>query len=76
MRGIVGLADLVVLLGDVGGAGLSEEVHPADVVHVGLGGDDGVGGSGRTASKTLLWCGASKPMPVLTMTRPLSVNTM
>ncbi len=41
--GVVGLAQLVVLLGHVGGAVLPEEVHPADVVDVGLRGDDVVG---------------------------------
>jgi uncharacterized ion transporter superfamily protein YfcC len=35
----------------------------------------GVGPS-HTASKSVLWCGASKPMPVLTMSRPASVTTM
>ena len=43
---VVGLAELVVLLGHVGGPVLLEEVHPADVVDVGLGGDDVVGGAG------------------------------
>ena len=33
-------------------------------------------GPGQTSSKTCLWCGASNPMPVLTMTRPALVTNI
>ena len=59
---VVGLAGRVVRLGDVGGARLLEQVDAADVVDVGLGGDDVVGRA-RPARRRRPACGAAPRSP-------------